>query len=135
MIKFTGTGNSLAFHCSGNSIALATNKGSVKVYDIRNNKLQQHYILHDNATSVTWHPFANYFLTTGTDGTIKVVDALEGRPLYTLRGHEGAVNCAQFNNNGEYFATGGVDKHVMVVYNFQNEMHNIVLYLITDMEN
>lgn len=109
-----GSGTCVDFHRGGNSIALATSSGSVRVYDIRNNKLQQHYVLHDNATSVAWHPGANYFLSTGLDGTIKIVDALEGRPLYTLEGHDSGINSACFNEGGDLFATGGLDRHVLV---------------------
>jgi centriolar protein POC1 len=89
--------------------------GSVRVYDVRMKKLQQHYVLHDNTTSTCWHPHANFLLSSGKDGKLIVVDVMEGRPLYTIGGHEGAVNCVRFSQDGEYFASGGSDRHVMVI--------------------
>ncbi|KAK4883061.1 hypothetical protein RN001_006380 [Aquatica leii] len=109
-----GTGTHVDFHQSGISVALATTSGSVQVYDIRNNKIQQHYVLHDNATCVVWHPYANYFLSSGLDSTIKIVDALEGRPLYTLQGHTGAINTVNFSTDGDQFVSGGSDSRIMV---------------------
>jgi centriolar protein POC1 len=34
--------------------------------------------------------------------------------MYTLEGHEGAVNAAVFSPDGEYFASGGADDQVLV---------------------
>lgn len=99
------------------SIALALNSGSVRVYDMRAKKLQQHYVLHDNATCVKWHPCANYLLTSGQDGTMKFVDVLEGRPLYTVEGHSAAIRNITFTHDGSNFASGGADKHIMVIKN------------------
>ncbi|KAJ8943876.1 hypothetical protein NQ318_019358 [Aromia moschata] len=107
-----GSPNYLAIHRNNNSIAVAMNTGSVRVYDIRNKKLQQHYALHDNSTCVSWHPQANYLLTAGKDGKLRIVDVMEGRPLYTLTGHKGAVNTCKFSVNGDFFASGGADQSV-----------------------
>lgn len=109
-----GSGNYLAIHMNDRSIALALNSGSVRVYDMRAKKLQQHYVLHDNATCVKWHPCANYLLTSGQDGTMKFVDVLEGRPLYTVEGHSAAIRNITFTHDGSNFASGGADKHIMV---------------------
>lgn len=92
------------------------NSGSVRIYDIRAMKLQQHYILHDNTKAVAWHPFANYLLTCGADGNMRIVDVMEGRPLYTLNAHNKAVECVAFSKDGAYFASGSKDKLVQVPY-------------------
>jgi WD40 repeat protein len=42
----------------------------------------------------------------------QVMDLLEGRPIYTLQGHEGPVTSVTFSANGEYFASGGADQQV-----------------------
>lgn len=98
----------------------------MRLYDVRAKKLQQHYVLHDNVTCVKWHPFANYLLTSGQDGTMKFVDVLEGRPLYTLEGHCGPVRTISFTNDGQNFASGGKDRHVMVIFFFsvRNTLEN-----------
>lgn len=96
------------------SVAVAMNSGSVRIYDIRALKLQQHYILHDNTTCVTWHPYANYLLTSGKDTNMRIVDVMEGRPLYTLTSHDKSIECVAFSNDGGYFASGSADKLVQV---------------------
>ena len=42
----------------------------------------------------------------------QLLDLIEGRPVYTLRGHAGSVTAAAFNRDGDYFASGGMDKQV-----------------------
>lgn len=91
------------------------NTGSIRIYDIRNRKIKQHYVLHERTTCVDWHPNANYILSAGTDGTLKIVDVLEGRPLYTLRSHKGSVTSAKFSDSGDHFASAGADKLLMVL--------------------
>lgn len=107
-------GNSISIHPNGVSVAVAMNSGSVRVYDIRALNLQQHYILHDDTRCVAWHPRANYLLTCGKDGNVIIVDAIEGRPFYTLKSHESSVEHVTFSADGEHFASGGADKLVMV---------------------
>lgn len=110
----SGSGNYLAIHLNDKSVALALNNGSVRLYDIRAKKLQQHYVIHDNATCVQWHPYANYLLSSGHDGTMKFIDVLEGRPLYTLEGHNKAIRTITFTHDGDHFASGSSEKHIMV---------------------
>lgn len=43
-----------------------------------------------------------------------MTDLIKGKPLYTLKGHEGAVNAVEFSQSGDYFATSGDDRIVMV---------------------
>lgn len=110
----SGSGNCVDVHSNGHSLAVALNSGSVRIYDIRCNKLLQHYILHDNATSVSWHPSSSFLLTSGKDKGIRVVDVLEGKPIYTVTGHETEVSCVRFDKTGDYFASGGADKCILV---------------------
>jgi WD40 repeat protein len=42
----------------------------------------------------------------------QVMDLLEGRPIYTLQGHEGPITSVAFSANGQYFASGGADQQV-----------------------
>lgn len=114
-VIFIGSGNSLSIHSNGTSVAVAMSSGSVRIYDIKASKLQQHYILHDNTKSVAWHPLVNYLLTCGNDGTMRIVDVMEGRPLYTLEGHEGSVESVTFSDDGDYFASGGHDRLLKVL--------------------
>ena len=55
-----------------------------------------------------------YMLSSSKDGSLKVWDLREGRLLFTLQGHTGAVNCARFSPDGHFFTSGGADQMVMV---------------------
>lgn len=111
---YAGSGNSLDVHSNGHSLAVALSSGSIRIYDIRCKKLLQHYLLHDNATDISWHPSSGFLLTSGKDKNIHVVDVLEGKPLFTLTGNAGEVHCVQFAKTGEYFASGGSDQNILV---------------------
>ncbi len=38
--------------------------------------------------SLSFHPSGNYLITASSDSTLKILDLLEGRLLYTLHGHQ-----------------------------------------------
>lgn len=63
-------------------------------------------------TSVAFHPSGNYLLSGSRDGQAKILDLLEGRPIYTLLGHDNAVTAVAFSHDGKRFATGGSDRQV-----------------------
>lgn len=43
---------------------------------------------------------------------LQILDLLEGLPVFTLSGHEGAVNSVIFSQSGDLFASAGDDKLV-----------------------
>ena len=53
-------------------------------------------------------------LSSSKDASLRLWDLKEGRLLYTLQGHAGGVNCSTFSVSGNFFASGGVDRLVMV---------------------
>ncbi|NXW06881.1 POC1B protein, partial [Fregetta grallaria] len=63
---------------------------------------------------VSFHPSGNYLITASTDGTLKILDLLEGRLIYTLHGHKGPVLTVAFSKGGEKFASGGADAQVLL---------------------
>lgn len=44
----------------------------------------------------------------------QILDLLEGRPIYTLKGHESGITSVTFSPNGDYFASGGMDHQLFV---------------------
>lgn len=42
--------------------------------------------------SFSFHPSSNYLITGSTDSTVKILDLLEGRLIYTLHGHKVRLN-------------------------------------------
>lgn len=39
---------------------------------------------------------------------------LEGRPIYTLKGHIGSITSVSFTQDGDFFASGGADRQVLI---------------------
>jgi len=63
---------------------------------------------------VSFHPSGNYLITASSDGTLKILDLLEGRLIYTLQGHTGPVFTVSFSKGGELFSSGGADAQVLL---------------------
>ncbi|PAA75880.1 hypothetical protein BOX15_Mlig012063g1 [Macrostomum lignano] len=79
------------------------------------NKLVQHYPVHEGpANGIAFHPSGNFLLSAGDDSTLRLYDLLEGRLIYTLRGHDGAVTACSFSVCGANFASGGADQQVFL---------------------
>eukprot|EP00727_Mastigamoeba_balamuthi_P010146 m51a1_g5754 putative poc1 centriolar protein homolog a (393) ;mRNA; f:1197626-1199312 len=97
-------------------VAAGARDGVVNVWDARAARLTQHYGgAHAGAVnSVEFHAGGHYVLTASDDATLKVWDLRAGHLFYTLHGHEGPVVHARFSPEGDYFASGGVDKMVMI---------------------
>ena len=48
------------------------------------------------------------------DGSIKIFDLLEARPIYDLLGHKGSVTSVRFSPKGDYMASGESNNLVYV---------------------
>jgi centriolar protein POC1 len=119
----------VSFHPDGNCIAIGTTDNSIKIWDIRVNRLLQYYQAHSSpVNSVAFHSSGNYLLSGSSDNTLKIFDLVEGRPFYTLHGHKGPVMDASFSPSGEFFASVGADEQVLVwKTNFDSIDYNEVL--------
>ena len=107
--------NAVRFHPDGTCIASASADKTIKVWDIRSQRLIQHYDAHaDGVTSLSFHPNGRFIISTSNDSTLKVWDLSQGRVLYTLYGHEGPSNAVHFSPCGDYFTSAGADSIVMV---------------------
>jgi len=98
----------------GTSVALGGLQ-DVQVWDCRSSTLLQHYSCHSEmVTSLAYHPSGKLLLSGGSDGTAKILDLVQGRSIYTIRGHEGGVNAVDFCQDGSVLVTGGDDGRVML---------------------
>lgn len=71
------------------------------------------YDVHTAAVNqIDFHPSGNFMLSVSDDGTTKILDLLEGRPIFTMKGHTKQVTAVQFSKDGKIFATGGKDNEV-----------------------
>jgi centriolar protein POC1 len=71
-------------------------------------------------------------LSASTDSTIKIWDLRQGYILYTLYGHEGPSNTADFSPCGDYFCSSGNDSVVMV---WKSNLNEDDVELIDDLGN
>ncbi|GAB1295526.1 POC1 centriolar protein homolog B [Apodemus speciosus] len=123
-----GFANFVDFNPNGTCIASAGSDHAVRVWDVRMNKLLQHYkasfdwrliwiakarmdtkqkfwTIHScGVNCLSFHPLGNSLVTASSDGTVKILDLVEGRLIYTLQGH----------TDGELFTSGGADAQVLI---------------------
>ena len=64
----------------------------------------------DVVLSVAFSPDGKRLATTSRDNTAKLWDAITGKELLTLRGHEGNVRHVAFSRDGDRLATAGGDQ-------------------------
>lgn len=108
-----GFGMDVAWHPGGVLVAIALSQTRIKIFDQRNHQLIQLYNCHKGAVnSISFHPYGHFMITGGEDGSSKILDLMEGRPAYTLLGHDDAVTATAFTSDGEHFSTGSRDKQV-----------------------
>lgn len=105
----------MAWHPSGSIVGVGLSNNRIKLYDIKVQKLIQYYrVTEGQINDLSFHPSGNYLLAASDDGTIKILDLLEARQLYTITGHSGPVTAVKFSADGKHFVTGGLDKHIML---------------------
>lgn len=98
----------------GKYVACAQQTGSVRIYDIIAGRMNQHYVLNENVTSVDWHPSGKFLLATCSSGFISVIDILEGRPIFRLHGLGSALTSVAFSPSGQTFACGDANNHILI---------------------
>jgi WD40 repeat protein/serine/threonine protein kinase len=64
--------------------------------------------------SVTWSPDGRRLATGGSEGTVKIWDAVTGRALAILSGHTGAVRSVAWSPDGRRLASAGQDATVKI---------------------
>ena len=87
------------------------------IYDIRNGgKMVQSYneIHLDRITKFNFHPSGDFAITVSEDASMKLLDTVEGRPLFTLYGAHSGLQAVHTNPTGLFIASGGHDKDILV---------------------
>lgn len=65
--------NAVAFHPDGTAIASASADQTIKVWDLRTQRLLQHYPAHtESVNCISFHPSGGYLLSGSNDNTLKV---------------------------------------------------------------
>jgi centriolar protein POC1 len=118
------------FHPDGTCIAAGSADHSIKIWDIRSQRLIQHYDAHnDSVSEIAFHPNGRYLISSSVDSTVKIWDLRQGHILYSLYGHEGSANSASFSPSGDYFTSGGSDGVVMI---WKSNLNDFEMELIDD---
>jgi centriolar protein POC1 len=96
-------------------LASCSDDKTIKIYDLRNNELLQHYNAHAGAVNmIDFHPSGFYMGSVSNDSKVKIWDLRKGSALFSLYGHSGPVQSIRFSNAGDFFSTGGDDKMLLV---------------------
>src|SRR5437016_5862835 len=70
--------------------------------------------LDDDALAVAYSPDGNLLAAGAADGSVRLFDPANGRPLATLAGHGDAVAALAFSPDGSRLASASYDKTVRV---------------------
>ncbi|ODN02101.1 POC1 centriolar protein A [Orchesella cincta] len=102
--------------CGGYYIGVSTTAHSFLLYDARMEKLLQSYTnLNDGPVNdFAFHPDGDFAVTVSEDAKIKILDLVEGRPIFTLYGPRTGVLATAFSPDGKLFATGGKDRELLI---------------------
>lgn len=63
---------------------------------------------------VRWSPDSTTIVSASMDGTAAVFNAVSGKMLFKLEGHEGIVRIAEYSPDGKRIATGSDDKTIKI---------------------
>ena len=65
----------MKFHPDGTCIASGSEDKTIKIWDIRSQRLIQHYDAHsDHVNEIDFHPNGRYLLSSSNDSTLKIWD-------------------------------------------------------------
>lgn len=102
--------------CAGHYVGSSTTDRGFLVHDLRNRQpVQVFQDIHQGVVhSFAFHPSGDYAVTVGDDAMAKILDLVEGRPIYTLQGAVKDLYRATFSRDGDLLATGGKGRQLIV---------------------
>ena len=103
--------NSIAFSPNGKTIAIASEDGMVKLWQLESKELQTFKGHSSSIDSVAFSPDGQTIVSGSGDKTVKLWN-LEGQELQTFEGHSSSINSVTFSPDGQNIASGSRDKTV-----------------------
>lgn len=103
--------NDIKFH--EDYIVSCSDDKTIQFHDPKTSKLVQLYNSHSDSVREIGL-FGNQMISVANDAEIRIWDIRKGLPLYTLYSHKGPIRCCTISKLGNYVATGGEDKKVIV---------------------
>ncbi|CAG5123216.1 unnamed protein product [Candidula unifasciata] len=106
--------NHATFNMKGDMIASCDSFGVVKLWDVRSVAPMASFETGPHpANKMRFDPSGSVLAVASSDSTIKMYD-IESAQIYSLLGHEDAVQCLCFHRGGEYLISGGSDSTVRI---------------------
>jgi WD40 repeat protein/tetratricopeptide (TPR) repeat protein len=110
--RFQGHGagvNSISFSPNGQTLASASEDGTVKLWQSDGNQLQTLRGHGNRVTSLSFSPDEKTLISAGGDGTLKLWRLVDGTELQTLQGHDNRVTSVSFSPDGQTVASASED--------------------------
>jgi WD40 repeat protein/tRNA A-37 threonylcarbamoyl transferase component Bud32 len=109
--SFQAGTRSVAFSPDSRRIAVATDSGSIQVWDVAAGKKTLAFRAHESSpTCITYSPDGQRMASGDGDGIVKVSDATTGKCLCEYAGHKGHVSALSFSPDGRRIASAGAEE-------------------------
>src|SRR5215831_18654963 len=96
---------SVALSPDGTLIASGSADNTAKVWDFPSSNALRSLAHGAAVQAVAISPDGTRLAGAGKNGVVKIWDTKDGKELYTLKGHDGAVTGVSFSGNGQVLAT------------------------------
>jgi sugar lactone lactonase YvrE len=105
---------SLAFSRDGRVLAAGWDDNEIQIWELATGGQRLKYSHGRVPIALAFSPDGT-LLASGSDGSmVHVCDPFTGRPLHSLAGHRGSVDCLDFSPDGRLLASGSSDTMVLV---------------------
>ncbi|KNC97001.1 uncharacterized protein SPPG_07817 [Spizellomyces punctatus DAOM BR117] len=116
-VSTTGENINICWSPDGRHIAVGNKEDMVSFIDPRgggDSKSEKKYIWHTikndvEINEISWNYAGDLFFMTTGQGTVKVLEFPQFKPVLDLTAHTANIYCVEFDPRGKYFATGSAD--------------------------
>ncbi|XP_060173389.1 WD40 repeat-containing protein HOS15-like isoform X1 [Lycium barbarum] len=116
--------NAIKWDPSGSLLASCSDDGTAKIWSMKQDACLHDFREHGKEIyTIKWSPTGSgtsnpnkqlLLASASFDSTVKLWDVELGRLLHSLNGHRDPVYSVAFSPNGEYLASGSLDKHLNI---------------------
>jgi len=115
VLKLThGVLSGLAFSEDGHKLAALAENGSLDVWDLSSDRVEQSLTVGPGITAIRFAPGAQRLATASADREITLWNLQNGQALMKLDKHDAAINAIAFSADGQWMASGSDDRSVII---------------------